>query len=278
MQVEESYHQQSMELHLQEIDVLGHPHRPLRLRAAEKPYNCGGCKEIIIVSKSCYHCDHKDRKGQKCEFYLHEECVPPPTDTPFYLGLIKCDLTFHREDPPIGKTMVCDACGKDVKVWFYKGGSKGKSYYLHPCCAKLDFNLSNVNLENIVFDLKERTELVCLKCKNKDCHSKDFRSWVYVSRCGKYCFHVSCMKETADKWTEEEGNNLPLISYDRGREQQRSTTREGKAGDQDLGNCDQIVHRRDLYHLWDNYLSCLTVCFMDKQEMVDHGIIKYQNE
>ena len=113
---------------------------------------------------------------------------------------------------------------------------------------------------------------MCPKCKTKGCHSKDFRSWVYVSRCGNYCFHVSCMKETADKLTEEEGNNLPLIIYEAG--SSSGVQRDGKAGDRDLGNCDRIVHRRDLYHLWDTYLACLTVCFMDRKGMVDHGIRK----
>ncbi|KAL6326733.1 hypothetical protein AAG906_010908 [Vitis piasezkii] len=118
----------SMKLHKEEIDIASHPgHRSLKLKPAEKSCYCGDC-------------EHEDGP-QKCDFHLH--------------------------DPRGRHDMVCDACGNDVKGWFFQSSIPGESRYLHPCCAKLDRNRT-VRNGSIELDLKEETSSVCRICRNKD--------------------------------------------------------------------------------------------------------------
>ncbi|KAL6311856.1 hypothetical protein AAG906_024452 [Vitis piasezkii] len=173
-----------MELYPRQKVINSHPHSPLILKPAQKPYHCGGCKEYEIDLRECYQC-----KDQKCDFHLHVEC--DPSSQSIWLQFINCTFTFQQEAPR-GKKMVCDGCGKDVKGWFYQYSSRGNPRYLHPCC--------------VVLDLKEKTSSVCLICGNEG-NSKDFRSWVYVSRCGKYCYHVACVKGKVERWNKEEASN-----------------------------------------------------------------------
>ncbi|RVW49532.1 hypothetical protein CK203_092759 [Vitis vinifera] len=129
----------SMKLHKEEIDIASHPrHRSLKLKPAEKSCYCGGCKEMVFFSQECYQCEHEDGH-QKCDFHLHD---------------------------PRGRHMVCDACGNDVKGWFFQSSTPGESRYLHPCCAKLDFKRTIRN-GSIELDLKEETSSVCLICRNE---------------------------------------------------------------------------------------------------------------
>ena len=185
-----------MELHPREKYIESHPHWPLIRKPAEKPYHCGGCQEYEIDLRECYQC-----KDQKCDFHLHVEC--DPSSKSIWLQFINCTFTFQQEAPR-GKKMVCDGCGKDVKGWFYQYLSRGNPRYLHPCCAKLPFKRTDKG--GMVLDLKEKTSSVCLICGNEG-NSKDFRSWVYVSRCGKYCYHVACVKGKVETWNKEEASN-----------------------------------------------------------------------
>ncbi|KAL6326801.1 hypothetical protein AAG906_010978 [Vitis piasezkii] len=152
----------SMNLRKEEIYIDSHPgHGLLELKPAEKSCYCGGCKEMVLISQECYQCEHEDGH-QKCDFHLHVECVPIAS---LWLTFISCDFTFQQD--PRGRHMVCDACGMM------------ESRHLHPCCAKLDFKRT-VRNGSIELDLKEETSSVCLICRNEG-HSKNFRSWVYVS-------------------------------------------------------------------------------------------------
>lgn len=184
-----------MEFYPEEIWIDSHSHSKLKKKPAKKPYNCGGCKESEFDLKSCYQC-------LKCEFHLHIECVP--STHPFWLELIRCDLKFELD--PRGKIIACDACGKMVRGSFYQGVSRGsgKARYLHPCCAKLPFKRTDNG--GVALDLKEKTSLACLICGDQG-HSRDFKSWVYVPRSGKYCYHVACVKGRVEKWKTEEGRN-----------------------------------------------------------------------
>ena len=190
----------SMNLRKEEIYIDSHPgHGLLKLKPAEKSCYCGGCKEMVFFSQECYQCEHEDGH-QKCDFHLHVECVPIAS---LWLTFISCDFTFQQD--PRGRHMVCDACGNDVKGWFFQSSTPGESHHLHPCCAKLDFKRT-VRNDSIELDLKEETSSVCLICRNEG-HSKNFKSWVYVSRCRKYCYHVSCMKDNVEKGAKDEASN-----------------------------------------------------------------------
>ncbi|KAJ9684255.1 hypothetical protein PVL29_016642 [Vitis rotundifolia] len=189
-----------MKLHEEEIYIDSHPgHGPLKLKTAEKSCYCGGCKEMVFISQECYQCEHED-EHQKCDFHLHVQCKPVVS---LRLTFISCEFTFEQDSR--GKNMVCDACGRDVKGWFFQSLPPGEPRHLHPCCANLDFKRT-VRNGSITLDLKEETSSVCLICRNEG-HSKNFRSWVYVSRCGEYCYHVSCMKDNVEKGAKDEASN-----------------------------------------------------------------------
>ena len=190
----------SMNLHEKEINIDSHPgHGLLKLKPAEKSCYCGGCKEMVFISQECYQCEHEDGH-QKCDFHLHEQCKPVESLT---LTFISCKFTFAQDSG--GRNIVCDACGRDVKGRFFQSSTPGEPRHLHPCCAKLEFN-DKVDHRDIVLYLEEKTTSVCLICRNEG-HSLNFRSWVYVSRCRKYCYHVSCMKDNVEKGAKDEASN-----------------------------------------------------------------------
>ncbi|KAL6311847.1 hypothetical protein AAG906_024440 [Vitis piasezkii] len=140
---------------------------------------------MVLISQKCYQCEHEDGH-QKCDFHLHVECVPIAS---FWLTFISCDFTF-QQDPRGRHDMVCDACGNDVKGWFFQSSIPGESRYLHPCCAKLDRNRT-VRNGSIELDLKEETSSELGLC----------------FRCRKYCYHVSCMKDNVEKGEKDEASN-----------------------------------------------------------------------
>lgn len=194
MQMQESYNP-FMPSYPEEIEMGGHPLRLMK-NPAKTLYSCKGCKERDV--RPCYK--HEDNH---CNCHIHKECYDSfsceKSSIMFNLSSTKssCDFIFHKE--ALEGKGVCDACGDDVKGWFYKCKMCKKPHYLHPCCAKLPIKkYADTRDGEIVVDLKAESPSKCLICGNKE-NSDGFSGWYYTSRCGKYCYHWSCMKHMALK-------------------------------------------------------------------------------
>ncbi|KAG2730286.1 hypothetical protein I3760_01G285500 [Carya illinoinensis] len=165
-----------------EIKHSSHRHQ-LKLMCSPTPYTCDGCKELGF--EACYQCN---KKLSICNFHLHEECAIAsscPTKHPFFK---KGNFIFRDKSPSHAK--FCVACGKQVRGFRYRSTRK-KAHVLHTCCLKHPANITDggVNL-----NLAEKTPSKCLICHKKKV-SKEIEGWAYVSTCGKYCYHVACVKD-----------------------------------------------------------------------------------
>ncbi|WOK96952.1 hypothetical protein Cni_G05660 [Canna indica] len=173
-----------------------HHHHPLMLvvDVDQRPYRyrCRGCLEIGCGPR--YACVEED-----CDYVLHQPCANPDRTIahPFFP---RCSFSFFDVPKPRRR---CDACGGDVKGFVYHCANKG--WDLHPCCAKLE---RQVKEDDVVFDLREREIAKCYSCGKRKLN-KEAKSWTYVSKCGEYHFHVSCMKKGAVEAVEamEEGTH-----------------------------------------------------------------------
>ena len=167
-----------------------HQH-PLWLKDAhETPYTCWGCKEKGLGK--VYQCED----AKNCDYHLHQRCYDLSyggfisSYTPL-LGSKICEFKFHQEAQG-GNKRACDACGKDVKGWFYQCKTCKKPHYLHPCCTNLP--IKQTGEKGIVLYLKGKTSSTCLECKRENI-SQGLRGWFYVSNCGKHCYHVGCVMD-----------------------------------------------------------------------------------
>jgi len=132
---------------------------------------------------------------------------------------------FHEQSPEhVGS---CVACGKDVQGFRYHYSPPKKNAFLelflpskqlnlHPCCFRLPSNRTNQGLnasnEGVVnLELKETAASKCLICQRNKI-SKKIEGWVYVSTCGKYCYHVRCVKDLVDKKLEQQSDGTNTIS------------------------------------------------------------------
>ncbi|XP_076940106.1 uncharacterized protein LOC143609159 [Bidens hawaiensis] len=170
-----------------EICFASHSHK-LELKYADTPYYCSGCDQLGFGLS--YICS----KG--CNFFLHEQCGKPQTtiDYPFSK---KCVLKFRDGGPGIDSP--CDACGKKIKRFHYRCMCSFVKRHLHPFCLPGEKTLDVVN--GLTLHLQKAATSNCLHCGNKDIWSK-IRGWAYVSSCGTYNYHVSCVKEIINKnWT-----------------------------------------------------------------------------
>jgi hypothetical protein len=200
-----------------------HEH-PLHLRNSSAPYKCNGCKEIGFGSS--YRCIESNCPG----YQLHNECtsISVRSHTTHSLFSRKVNFIFHRQSPEHVES--CVACGKDVKGFRYHYSPPKKNAFLefflpckqlvlHPCCFSLSSNRTNQGLnrsnERVVkLELKKKAPSKCLICQRKKI-SKKVKGWAYVSTCGKYCYHVRCVKDLVSKGLKQQirGTNtetLPL--------------------------------------------------------------------
>jgi hypothetical protein len=132
---------------------------------------------------------------------------------------------FHEQSPEhVGS---CVACGKDVQGFrnHYSPPKKNaflelflpsKQLVLHPCCFRLPSNRTNQGLnasneEVVNLELKEKAASKCLICQRNKI-SKKIEGWAYVSTCGKYCYHVRCVKDLVDKKLEQQSDGTNTIS------------------------------------------------------------------
>ncbi|XVF83651.1 hypothetical protein PTKIN_Ptkin16aG0507100 [Pterospermum kingtungense] len=190
-------------MRLTEIDHFSHPHR-LHLESTEAPYRCDGCKEEGFGR--CYQCPYED-----CNFHLHEECgnASLSISHPY---LKTCNLKFHQKNPT-SKDRYCDACGMDINGFVYQCSHKD-AHDLHPCCAKLPKALSNNGVE---IYLSKEVRSKCLRCERKVI-ANGVKGWSYVSSCGKYCYHVACVREAILEDWRRGSNGLELQNISSSRE------------------------------------------------------------
>ncbi|XP_050210979.1 uncharacterized protein LOC126661207 [Mercurialis annua] len=167
-------------MRLSKINHFSHPH-PLILKDPQAPYQCDGCKERGFGL--CYECEYEG-----CNFSLHDECANAPQSA-YHPFLKDCNLSFHSKAPQHGERY-CDACGKDILGFVYQCNHK-RPHDLHPCCIKLQRALT---ADGVTICLSDKLPSKCLKCGCKDI-AKRVQGWCYVSSCGKYCYHVACIKE-----------------------------------------------------------------------------------
>ncbi|XP_071699256.1 protein VACUOLELESS GAMETOPHYTES-like [Rutidosis leptorrhynchoides] len=168
-----------------EISHPCHPHK-LVLKYATFPYYCWGCDQLGFgLTYICI------RSG--CNFFLHKECGKPQALIAYPFSE-KCVLKFR--DGGLGEDSPCDACGKKVKRFHYRCLCTFQKRNLHPSCLNHEKTLEAAN--GLTMTLKKAATAKCLHCGTKDLWSK-VRGWAYVSSCGSYCYHVSCVREIVIK-------------------------------------------------------------------------------
>ncbi|KAK6933181.1 DC1 [Dillenia turbinata] len=166
-----------------EIEHSSH-HHPLLLKPAKTPYICDGCRELGFGT--CYQCE-------ACNFHLHKECALPNSHPSSHPLLKKCQFNFYESK----ENRVCDACAKDLQGYMYQ--CSNGVHDLHPSCLNLETKLRS---EGVTLCLVEKAPSRCLKCDRKEI-SERVKGWAYVSSCGRYCYHVACVKKMIlDKWEE----------------------------------------------------------------------------
>ncbi|XP_042401322.1 uncharacterized protein LOC121991380 [Zingiber officinale] len=169
-----------------------HHHHDLLLSADEiEPFHCYGCWEKGLGAR--YAC------VERCGHVLHKYCANPREilTHPFFP-----DCTFHFLE--VSKpNRRCDACGGDVNGYVYHCFEQG--WDLHPCCAYLKHRKLVETEEgdgSMLLTLHRRERSECFVCGKKRLN-RNARSWTYVSECGKYHFHVACMKKEAIEAADE---------------------------------------------------------------------------
>ncbi|KAL8237200.1 hypothetical protein R6Q59_018281 [Mikania micrantha] len=167
-----------------EISHASHQHR-LVLKDANYPYYCGGCDQLGFGST--YACSNG------CNFFLHKQCGKPESTIKYPFSQ-KCVLKFR--DGGSGVDSSCDACGKKIKRFHYRCLCTFVKRNLHPSCIGYEQTLEAA--DGLTLHLEKAAASNCLHCGTKDLWSK-VRGWAYVSSCGTYSYHVSCVKEIINK-------------------------------------------------------------------------------
>ena len=146
-----------------------------------KRYICDGCKEYGRNGVR-YRCED-------CNYNLHKDCMfrKPITTHEIFKGFI---FKFYEQPPPSEEfresQRFCNACGKHVKGFIYHCPEADLD--LHPCCLNLNKELS---IDDVKFHLR-KTKSRCKFCNQIELSK--IQVWSYVSECGEYNFHVSCVK------------------------------------------------------------------------------------
>ncbi|KAK4579182.1 hypothetical protein RGQ29_029024 [Quercus rubra] len=177
-----------------EIKHSSHRHQ-LKLMRIETCYQCDGCKEHGLGS--FYQCNKRRSSGSGSITH------------PFFKN---CHFIFHDEESQSDTILVCVACGKNVQGFMYKS-SGIKAHVLHPCCLKLPHNRANGQGVNVNLRKKLPWMSKCLTCQSRKI-SNEIKGWAYVSSCGKFRYHVACLK---DMIFENWNNNVLLLQPTDGR-------------------------------------------------------------
>ncbi|KAL5973281.1 hypothetical protein ACLOJK_029931 [Asimina triloba] len=66
----------------------------------------------------------------------------------------------------------------------------------------------SIGSDDVKLELRPKVSSKCDRCGWKE-RRKQLRSWSYVSTCGGYCFHVSCVKEAIlERWEKVRFGNV----------------------------------------------------------------------
>lgn len=174
------------------ISELRHPSHPhtLHLRSEATPYACDGCQELGLHAR--YTCD------EHCDFHLHKECVRAAND-PQITHAFFPECVFSFLENPQRPELICDACGRDIKGYNYHCSDKGLD--LHPCCAKLPFEMVQGEVK---LKLHQQVSSRCYKCCRKKYRNEKNGSWSYVSAGGEIHLHVACVTDMLiENWERE---------------------------------------------------------------------------
>ncbi|PWA35017.1 hypothetical protein CTI12_AA612760 [Artemisia annua] len=163
-------------------------HHKLELKSANCPYYCGQCNQLGFgLSYTCVK--------SECNIFYHKLCESPQTLImhPFST---KCVLKFYPNK--YGKESSCDVCGKKIKGYHCKCLCNFVTRHVHPSC--LSYEPALVAIDGLTLNLKKVATSACLHCGNMKISSK-VPGWAYVSSCGDYCYHVSCVMDIINrKW------------------------------------------------------------------------------
>ena len=141
---------------------------------------------------------------EDCNYSLHKNCMfsKPTTAHEIFKNFI---FKFYEQPPPselYGKRTkrYCNACGKHVKSFVCHCPEEDLD--LHPCCLNLkkEFQIGHVK-----FHLCE-TKSMCKFCDWIEL--SEIEVWSYVSKCGEYNFHVSCITEIIVEELENGTTNI----------------------------------------------------------------------
>ncbi|KAI3810927.1 hypothetical protein L1987_20593 [Smallanthus sonchifolius] len=156
-------------------------HHELVLKYAICPYYCPGCDQLGFgLSYVC---------SNDCNFFLHKQCGKPETQIRYPFS-DKCVLTFRNGGSGVDST--CDACGKKIKGLHYRCTCTFRKRNLHPNCIGYERTLEPAY--GLTMHLQKTAASKCLHCQTKDL-SHRVPGWAYVSSCGTYSYHVSCVNE-----------------------------------------------------------------------------------
>nr|XP_043614859.1 uncharacterized protein LOC122586903 [Erigeron canadensis] len=162
------------------------------------PYYCGGCDQLGFGSS--YTCSESD-----CNVFHHVQCVDRtngPVTYPFSISS-KCALVFVDRINGPGQKSLCVACGNKIKGYHYRCKCTFRKHNMHPSCL-LSYEPTLVAAHGLTLQLKSRATAKCLCCLKKKVSSK-VDGWAYVSTCGSYCYHVSCVMNIIHE-TRAQGN------------------------------------------------------------------------
>ncbi|KAK4743098.1 hypothetical protein SAY87_001099 [Trapa incisa] len=202
---------------LDRIQHPSHPAHPLHHKPIETLYKCDGCKQLGF--EMCYRC-------KRCDFQLHKHCARA-CDTIYHPFFPKHTLVF-RDHPP-NHIRSCEACGDSVlgfryKAWRWNAYGWPNPFLrllqhltqkaLHPSCASLPPTLTAMGDNSTRLELRldklksKRQRPWCDICSNEG-YSRGVKGWAYVSSCGRFIFHVACVKQRM----EEDWENRSLKKW-----------------------------------------------------------------
>ncbi|KAK7827343.1 hypothetical protein CFP56_031174 [Quercus suber] len=125
---------------------------------------------------------------EDCNYSLHKDCMfsKPITTHEIFKNFI---FKYYEQPPPSElydkrTKRYCNACGKHVKGFIYHYLEEDLD--LHPCCLNLKKELQ---IGHVKFHIQ-------------------IKVWSYVSECGEYNFHVSCITEIIVEELENGTNNI----------------------------------------------------------------------
>ncbi|KAM0060761.1 putative kinase C-like, phorbol ester/diacylglycerol-binding protein [Helianthus debilis subsp. tardiflorus] len=152
------------------------------LKSVKHPYFCQRCGQLGF--RMSYSCEKSE-----CNLFSHKECEKPKSlvQHPFST---KCVFKFYTNIS--GKGCLCHVCGKSIQGYHYGCSCNFVKRYAHSSC--LAYQPTFEAFDGLTMNLQKVAPAKCLHCMNENLSSK-VDGWAYVSPCGLYCYHVSCVMD-----------------------------------------------------------------------------------